>query len=96
MGKYFGTDGIRGLAFEKLNAELAFKVGVAIGVVVKPKTIVIGTDTRLSKDMLAYSLATGAMSQGVDILFAGITSTPMIAYYSEIQTNHWCYDYSIT
>lgn len=85
MGKYFGTDGIRGIAFEKLTAELAFKVGVAIGVVVKPKTIVIGTDTRLSKDMLAYSLATGAMSQGVDILFAGITSTPMIAYYSEIK-----------
>ncbi len=28
MGKYFGTDGIRGVAFEKLTAELAFKVGL--------------------------------------------------------------------
>lgn len=84
MGKYFGTDGIRGVAFEKLTAELAFKVGVAIGQVIKPKTIVIGTDTRKSKDMLAYSLSAGVMSQGVDVLFAGVVSTPMIAYYSEI------------
>lgn len=84
MGKYFGTDGIRGIAFEKLNAELAFKVGLAIGKVVKPKQIVIGTDTRQSNNMLAYSLASGAMSQGVDVLFAGVVSTPMIAYYSEM------------
>lgn len=84
MGKYFGTDGIRGVAFEKLNAELAFKVGIAIGKVIKPKTIVLGTDTRKSKDMLAYSLAAGVMSQGVDVLFAGVVSTPMIAYYSEL------------
>ena len=84
MGKYFGTDGIRGVAFEKLTAELAFKVGLAIGKVVKPKQIVIGTDTRQSNNMLAYSLASGAMSQGVDIVFAGVVSTPMIAYYSEI------------
>lgn len=84
MGKYFGTDGIRGVAFEKLNAELAFKVGLAIGKVVKPKQIVIGTDTRQSNNMLAYSLASGAMSQGVDVLFAGVVSTPMIAYYSEM------------
>ena len=83
MGKYFGTDGIRGVAFEKLTAELAFKVGLAIGKVVKPRQIVIGTDTRQSNNMLAYSLASGAMSQGVDVLFAGVVSTPMIAYYSE-------------
>jgi len=84
MGKYFGTDGIRGVAFEKLTAELAFKVGLAIGKVVKPKQIVIGTDTRQSNNMLAYSLASGAMSQSVDVLFAGVVSTPMIAYYSEM------------
>lgn len=84
MGKYFGTDGIRGVAFEKLTAELAFKVGLAIGKVIHPKQIVIGTDTRQSNNMLAYSLASGAMSQGVDVLFAGVVSTPMIAYYSEI------------
>ena len=84
MGKYFGTDGIRGVAFEKLTAELAFKVGLAIGKVVKPKQLVIGTDTRQSNNMLAYSLASGAMSQGVEVLFAGVVSTPMIAYYSEM------------
>lgn len=84
MGKYFGTDGIRGVAFEKLTAELAFKVGLAIGKVIQPKQIIIGTDTRQSNNMLAYSLASGAMSQGVDIVFAGVVSTPMVAYYSEV------------
>ena len=84
MGKYFGTDGIRGVAFEKLNAELAFKVGQAISNVFKPKTVVIGMDTRESSPMLAYSIANGILSLGDDVLFAGVVSTPMIAHYSKI------------
>jgi len=84
MGKYFGTDGIRGVAFEKLNAELAFKVGQAISNVFKPKTVVIGMDTRESSPMLAYSIANGILSSGHDVLFAGVVSTPMIAHYSKI------------
>ncbi|MCL4408189.1 MAG: hypothetical protein M1521_06095, partial [Thermotogae bacterium] len=27
MKKYFGTDGVRGIANEELTAELAFKIG---------------------------------------------------------------------
>jgi len=33
MGKYFGTDGIRGIAGENLTAELAFKIGSAAATV---------------------------------------------------------------
>lgn len=83
MGKYFGTDGIRGVAFEKLNAELAFRVGQAISNVLKSKTVVIGMDTRESSPMLAYSIANGILSSGYDVLFAGVVSTPMIAHYSK-------------
>jgi phosphoglucosamine mutase len=83
MGKYFGTDGIRGVAFEKLNAELAFRVGQAISNVLKSSTVVIGMDTRESSPMLAYSIANGILSSGYDVLFAGVVSTPMIAHYSK-------------
>ncbi len=84
MGKYFGTDGIRGVAFEKLNAELAFRVGQAISNVLKSKKVVIGMDTRESSPMLAYSIANGILSSGYDVLFAGVVSTPMIAHYSKM------------
>ena len=83
MGKYFGTDGIRGVAFEKLNSELAFRVGQAISNVLKSSTVVIGMDTRESSPMLAYSIANGVLSSGYDVLFAGVVSTPMIAHYSK-------------
>jgi len=86
MGKYFGTDGIRGVAFEKLNSELAFKVGQGLVHTYSPKTVVIGMDTRESSPMLAYSIANGILALGVDVLFAGVVSTPMIAYYSKLKS----------
>lgn len=80
--KYFGTDGIRGIAYEKLNALLAFKLGQAIAFVFHSKEVVIGMDTRESSPMLAYALSNGLMAKGVNVLFAGVCSTPMIANYS--------------
>lgn len=84
MGKYFGTDGIRGVAFEKLDSELSFKVGQAIAHVLKPEVVAIGMDTRESSPMLAYSIANGLLSLGVNVKLAGVVSTPMIAHYSKI------------
>ena len=85
MGRYFGTDGIRGIAFEKLDSALAFKVGQAIGHVLEPNVVIIGMDTRQSSPMLAYSIANGLLSLGVDVKLAGVVSTPMIAHYSKIK-----------
>ena len=83
MGKYFGTDGIRGIAFRQLSSELAFKVGQAIAHVLKPEVVVIGMDTRESSPMLAYSIANGLLACGVDVKLAGVVSTPMIAHFSK-------------
>lgn len=83
MGKYFGTDGIRGKAFEKMNASLAYGLGQAIARELKPNQVVIGMDTRLSSPMLAYGVANGLLALGVDVLFSGVVSTPMIAHYSK-------------
>jgi len=82
---YFGTDGIRGKAFEVLNSKLAFKLGQAIAKKYNPKTIVIGQDTRLSSNMLAYGVAYGAAVAGVNVDITGVVSTPMLAYYSKFK-----------
>src|SRR5690606_3886585 len=83
--KYFGTDGIRGTAYEKLNSKLAFKLGQAIAKRFNPESIVIGQDTRLSSNMLAHGVAYGAALGGVNVFMADVVSTPMIAYYSKMK-----------
>jgi phosphoglucosamine mutase len=83
MGKYFGTDGIRGKANEGLTAERAFVVARYLGWYYSQKgkkNIVIGKDTRLSSDMLESALAAGITSEGCDAYLAGYCPTPMICY----------------
>lgn len=83
MPKYFGTDGIRGVAFEFLNEKLAFKIGQALSIAFEEKEVVIGCDTRASSMTLAHGIAFGAITRGLHVKFAGVVSTPMIAYYSK-------------
>ena len=57
MGKYFGTDGVRGVAGADLTCELAMKIGRGAAAVLTGSTghrprILIGKDTRQSGDML--------------------------------------------
>lgn len=80
--KYFGTDGIRGIPNKKLTIELATKLGMALKCL-ESDDIVIATDTRISKDMLAYAIASGAMSRGMNVYFAGVMPTPALIYTSE-------------
>ncbi len=80
--KYFGTDGVRGIAYEKLNPTFAFKLGQGIYHAFKPQEVVIGMDTRESSSMLSFAIANGLMALGVNILYAGVVSTPMLAYYA--------------
>jgi phosphoglucosamine mutase len=85
MPKLFGTDGVRGIANSGLTPELAFKLGRA-GAYVLTKTnkraakIIVGTDTRVSKDMLNAALAAGMCSVGARVYNAGVLPTPGIAH----------------
>lgn len=84
MGKYFGTDGVRGVANRELTPELAYKIGrcggyVLAGKVDKPK-VVIGLDTRISGPMLEASLIAGLLSIGASVIRLGVVSTPAVAY----------------
>ncbi len=88
MGKYFGTDGVRGIANQNLTAELAYRLGVA-GAYVLTKhydksKLVIGKDTRLSCDMLQSAMAAGILSVGADILYAGVVPTPAVSFLTRL------------
>lgn len=85
MGKYFGTDGIRGVANTELDANLAFQVGrAAAHVLTREKDgkacLLIGKDTRLSSDMLEAALVAGICSVGANVELLGVIPTPAIAY----------------
>lgn len=84
MGKYFGTDGVRGVANRELTPELAYKIGRCGGYVLtrqakKPK-VVIGLDTRISGPMLESALIAGLLSIGASVVRLGVVSTPAVAY----------------
>ena len=84
MGKLFGTDGVRGLANAELTPELAYSLGKAGAYVLskgaKASTVIVGMDTRLSKDMLESALIAGMCSVGANIIRSGVIPTPAIAY----------------
>lgn len=76
--KYFGTDGIRGIANKDLTTDLAMRVGVAAGTFFKGD-IVVSKDPRLSSDMLESALVSGILSAGVNVYEMGILPTPAVS-----------------
>jgi phosphoglucosamine mutase len=85
----FGTDGIRGVAGEApLDERTVFCFGTALGEwaagVARERgeraMVVVGRDTRESGDWLARQVAGGLRTAGVEARFAGLTSTPGVAY----------------
>jgi phosphoglucosamine mutase len=88
MGKYFGTDGVRGVANKELTPELAFKIGRYGGYVLtkdsgsRPR-VLIGRDTRISGHMLEGALVAGLLSIGAEVMRIGVISTPGVAYLTK-------------
>lgn len=86
MSKYFGTDGIRGVVNKNLGCDLAYKVGKSLALLIKQQNktgvVLIGKDTRVSGDMLAYSLAAGLSDYGVNSYMLGIVPTGCVSYLS--------------
>ena len=85
MGKYFGTDGIRGVVNVELDGHLAFKVGRAVAYALSQQSnhrakILIGKDTRISSDMLEAALTAGICSSGADVESLGVIPTPAVAH----------------
>lgn len=83
MGKYFGTDGVRGRANEGLTLDMSIRIGQYLGWYYSKERharILIGKDTRLSGDMFELGLAAGATSMGAQVYLLGVCPTPSISY----------------
>ena len=82
MGKYFGTDGYRGIVGEELTAEHAYKIGRYLGAHFGDK-IAIGKDTRKSSYMLEYAISAGICASGADAYLLHVTTTPSVSYITK-------------
>lgn len=90
--KYFGTDGVRGVANKDLTPELAFKLGRCGGYVLtqhadgnhRPR-VLVARDTRVSGQMLEQALIAGLLSVGIEVFSLGVISTPGVAYLVRLQ-----------
>ena len=83
MTRLFGTDGIRGIANQKLTPKLCYDIGRAAAFVLtknKKGKVLVGRDTRLSGDLVESALIAGFMSIGLDVDVAGVIPTPGVAY----------------
>ncbi|MHC3377017.1 phosphoglucosamine mutase [Ligilactobacillus equi] len=84
--KYFGTDGVRGVANESLTPELAFKLGRCGGYILtkhaegRTPRVLLARDTRISGQMLAQALTAGLLSVGIEVFDLGVMTTPGVAY----------------
>lgn len=98
MKRLFGTDGIRGIVNKTLTGDLAYKVGLATAKLLttnhfrdvkyspfvdKKSVVLIGTDTRPSKDLIFSGIACGLTAGGVNVITVGILPTPAIAYLTK-------------
>lgn len=97
MVKYFGTDGVRGIANQELTPELAFKLGRCGGYVLTQHAqegedrenavprVLVARDTRASGQLLEYALISGLLSVGIEVLKLGVITTPAVAYLVKAQ-----------
>lgn len=85
--KYFGTDGVRGLAGKELTAELAMKIAVAAGIYFRENgstnMILLGKDTRRSGYMIETAIVAGLTSIGYNVRQIGPMPTPAVAFLTE-------------
>lgn len=81
MTRLFGTNGIRGVVGQTMTADLAVRVGRAIGSHFGAGSVALARDPRLSGPMLARAVAAGLMSSGLEVIDLGMVPTPCAQYY---------------
>jgi phosphoglucosamine mutase len=73
----FGTSGVRGTVGEEITAELALRVGRAVGS--DAERVLVGRDVRDSGALLADAVSAGLRECGADVVRLGVVSTPVLA-----------------
>ena len=84
--KFFGTDGIRGVANKyPITPSFLYELAIAIANVKEKKcNILIGRDTRVSGEMIENSIISGFESVGSNCDSLEIVSTPMLSFYTKL------------
>jgi len=77
-GRLFGTDGVRGVAGQELDAELALRLGAATTAIAGGRgvRVLVLRDTRESGEMLEAAFAAGVATAGGEALLGGVLPTP--------------------
>jgi len=89
VGKYFGTDGVRGRANDSLTPELALAVASAAARVLAAHdgshrpVAVVGRDPRVSSEMLEAAVVAGLTAAGADVRLVGVVPTPALAFLTQ-------------
>ncbi|HDL7929325.1 TPA: phosphomannomutase CpsG [Yersinia enterocolitica] len=76
----FKSYDIRGRLGTELNGDIAYRIGRAFAEYVKPKSVVIGGDVRLTSETLKLELARGLLDAGVDVLDIGLSGTEEVYF----------------
>ena len=76
----FKTYDIRGIYPEDIDEAGAFKIAQAYATVLKPKTVALGRDIRVSSDSLWESAKDGFLKAGVNVIDIGKISTDMLYF----------------
>ncbi len=83
---------IRGIYNEDLFESTAYTIGKAYGTYLKQKfngdKVIIGEDNRLSSPVLTNALIEGVLSTGVDVIYLGLVTSPMLYFANEIYDIH--------
>lgn len=80
--RLFGTNGVRGVANEDMNSELALNLGKSIGTYLeKGEKVAVARDPRASGEMLESAVISGLLSMGVNAVTLGMLPTPALQYY---------------
>ena len=90
MGRFFGTDGVRGLANRfPLDGNTAYRIAqlAAKHLLANHKKhgrpFFVAKDTRRSGDLLEHAVAAGAASMGAEVRLLGVIPTPALAYITK-------------
>lgn len=85
--KLFGTDGVRGMAGEKITAMLSMRLAMAAGIYFRKHSItnkiLVGKDTRKSGYMIENAIISGLTAVGYDVRQIGPMPTPAVAFLTE-------------
>jgi phosphomannomutase/phosphoglucomutase len=78
--RLFGTNGIRGVVGKDIDVDFAFRLGCSASALFRTGGILVGRDGRDSSRMLEEGLAAGILSQGRNVVSAGLIPTPALQF----------------